>query len=99
MGVLIPLVPVPFVIGFSIAVVVIVITSNIRLGMIGLAFIPLFTWLLDKESLLIFYSLALFLFIAIRTLAGLKGDIAKTGDKKGLIFDRQYHFWQTKKPK
>jgi len=97
MGVLIPLVPVQFAIGLGIAVVVIIITSNIRLGMIGLAFIPLFAWLFDKESTLIFYSLALFLFLVIRTVSGFRRELAKAGDKKGLIFDRDYHFWQTKK--
>ena len=99
MGVLIPLVPIQFAIGFGIAVVVVVITSNIRLGMIGIAFIPLIAWFFDKPSLLVFYSLALFLFIAIRTLAGLKGERAKAGGKRSLIFDRGYHFWQTKKAK
>jgi glycerol-3-phosphate acyltransferase PlsY len=99
MGVLIPLVPIQFVIGFGIAVIVVMITSNIRLGMIGIAFIPLIAWLFDKEPLLVFYPLALFLFLVIRTLAGLKGEMAKTGGKKSLIFDRGYHFWQTKKAK
>ena len=97
MGVLIPLVPIEFAISLGIAVVVVMITSNIRLGMIGLAFIPLIAWLFNKPSMLVFYSLALFLFLAIRTLVGLKGELAKTGDKTGLIFDRKYHFWQTKK--
>jgi glycerol-3-phosphate acyltransferase PlsY len=97
MGVLLPLIPIQFAIGFGIAAIVIIITSNVRLGMIGIAFIPLIAWLFDKEPLLIFYSLALFLFLAIRTLAGLRGEMAKAGGKKGLIFDRGYHFWQTKK--
>ena len=99
MGVLIPLVPIQFAIGFGIAVIVVIITSNVRLGMIGIAFIPLIAWLFDKEPLLVFFSLALFLFLAIRTLAGLKGEMAKAGSKKGLIFDRDHHFWQTKKVK
>jgi glycerol-3-phosphate acyltransferase PlsY len=98
MGVLIPLVPIQFAIGLGIAIVVVMITSNIRLGMIGLAFIPLIAWLFDKPSTLIFYSLALFLFLVIHTLVGLRGEMAKAGDnKKSLIFDREYHFWQTKK--
>jgi glycerol-3-phosphate acyltransferase PlsY len=97
MGVLIPLIPAQFAIGFGISVVVVMITSNIRLGIIGMAFVPLVTWLFDKEPTLIFYSLALFLFLAIRTLAGLRGEMAKAGGKNGLIFDRDYHFWQTRK--
>jgi glycerol-3-phosphate acyltransferase PlsY len=97
MGVLLPLVPIQFAIGFAIALVVVMITNNIRLGMIGLAFIPLIAWLFDEEPALVLYSLALILFLVIRTLTGLKGELAKTGDKRSLIFDRDYHFWQTKK--
>jgi glycerol-3-phosphate acyltransferase PlsY len=97
MGVLIPSVPVPFVIGFGIALLVVIVTSNVRLGIIGLLFIPLFAWLFDNPPLLVYYPLALLIFLIIRTLAGLKGDLAKTGQKKGVIFDREYHFWQTKK--
>jgi glycerol-3-phosphate acyltransferase PlsY len=97
MGVMIPLVPVQFVIGLGIAVIVVMITSNIRLGMVGLALIPLVAWLFDKSSLLIFFPLALIVFLVIRTLVGLKGEIANAGGKKNIIFDRDYHFWQTKK--
>ncbi len=97
MGVTLPLVPVPFVIGLAVAVIVIIITNNIRLGIIGIAAIPLISWLFQEPSVLVFYSLALFLFLAVRTLVGLRGELARSGDKKGLIFDRGYHFWQTRK--
>ena len=97
LGVLLPLVPIQFAIGLGIAVVVVMITSNIRLGIIGIASIPLTVWLFNEPSMLVFYSLALFLFLAIRTLVGLRGELAKAGGKKNLIFDRDYHFWQTKK--
>lgn len=97
LGVLLPLVPIQFAIGLGIAVVVVMITSNIRLGIIGIASIPLTVWLLNEPSMLVFYSLALFLFLAIRTLVGLRGELAKAGGKKNLIFDRDYYFWQTKK--
>ena len=99
MGVFIPLIPVQFAIGFGIAAIVIIITSNVRLGIIGIACIPLIAWLFDKPALLVFYSLALFLFLAIRSLTGIKGELARAGGKKSLIFDRDYHFWQTKKTK
>jgi glycerol-3-phosphate acyltransferase PlsY len=97
MGVLIPLIPVQFAIGLGIAVVIVMITSNIRLGMIGLACIPLIAWLFDKPAILVFYPLVLLIFLAIRTLWGLKGEMARAGEKKGLIFDKEYHFWQTRK--
>ena len=97
MGVLLALMPVQSAIGIGIAVIVVMITSNVRLGAIGLAFIPLIAWLFDKPSTLVFYSLAIFLFLVIYTAMGLKGELARVGEKKGHIFDRDYHFWQTKK--
>ena len=97
MGVLIPLVPVEFAIGFVIAVLIVITTSNVRLGVIGLALIPLFAWLFEEPLLLIYFPLALVLFLIARTLSGIKGELAKSGDRKGVIFDRSFHFWQTKK--
>jgi glycerol-3-phosphate acyltransferase PlsY len=97
MGVILPLIPIQFAIGFGIAVVAIIITSNIKVGIIGIAFIPLIAWLFDKEPTLVFYSLALFLFLVARTVTSFIREMIKTTDKKSLIFDRDYHFWQTKK--
>jgi glycerol-3-phosphate acyltransferase PlsY len=97
MGVILPLIPIQFAIGFGIAVVAIIITSNIKVGIIGIAFIPLIAWLFDKEPTLVFYSLALFLFLVARTVTSFTREMIKTTDKKSLIFDRDYHFWQTKK--
>lgn len=97
MGVLLAFMPVQFAIGLGIAILVIVPTSNIRLGMIGLACIPLIAWLFDKPSAYIYYPLGLILFLAAYTLIGLKGEIARAGEKKSLIVDKKYNFWQTKK--
>jgi len=97
MGVIVPLIPIPFAIGLGIAVVVIIITSNIKLGIIGIACMPLIAWLFNEPSTLIFYSLALFLFLVIRNIPGFTKEMIKTADKKSLIFDRDYHFWQTKR--
>ncbi len=97
MGVLLALMPVQFIIGLGIAVVVIVPTSNIRLGMIGLAFIPLIAWLFHRDAIYIYYALFLILFLAIYTLIGLRGEMARAGERKDLIVDKKYNFWQTKK--
>lgn len=40
--------------------------------------------------------LALVFFLAIHTLIGLKGEPARVSQKKNLIMDRNYYFWQTK---
>ena len=99
MGTLLPLIPAQFAIGFGIAVIVIVITSNVPLGIVGIAFMPLIAWLFHEPLILIIYSLALFLFLATVSITGLSRAMIKTGDKKSLIFNKEYHFWQTKKKK
>ena len=98
MGVLLALVPREFAISFTIIVVVVVITSNVRLGIaVGLAFLSLIIWQLDGSGMLIAYSLALPIFLGIRSLPELKKARSTAAGRKGLIFDREYHFWQTKK--
>jgi glycerol-3-phosphate acyltransferase PlsY len=97
MGILLAFMPVQTLIGILIAVLVIIPTSNVRLGMVGLAFIPLIAWLFDRPPIYIYYPLALILFLAVYTIAGLKKDMARAGQKGGLIVDKNYNFWQTKK--
>jgi glycerol-3-phosphate acyltransferase PlsY len=97
MGVLLALMPVQFAIGLGIAVLIIIPTSNIRLGMIGLACIPLIAWLFHKPAEYIYYPLFLILFLAVYTLLGLKAELARGGERRGLIVDKKYNFWQTKK--
>jgi len=97
MGVLLAFMPVQFAIGLGIAILIVIPTSNIRLGMIGLACIPLIAWLFDKPAEYIYYPLFLILFLAGYTLMGLKAELARGGEKKGLIVDKKYTFWQTKK--
>jgi glycerol-3-phosphate acyltransferase PlsY len=97
MGVLLALMPAQFAIGLGIAILIIIPTSNIRLGMIGLACIPLIAWLFHKPAEYIYYSLFLILFLAAYTLLGLRAELARGGENRGLIVDRKYTFWQTKK--
>ncbi len=97
MGLLAAFTPLPFVIGLGIAILIIIPTSNIRLGIIGLALIPLIAWLLHKPPEYIYYPLALIVFLIVYTLIGLKGELARSGSNKNLIVDTKYNFWQTKK--
>jgi glycerol-3-phosphate acyltransferase PlsY len=99
MGVFLALVPREFGISFGITAVVVLITSNPTLGLgIGLAFLPLFIWLLGGSSTLIIYPIVLSLFIGARYLsAGLKKAAAGEDIKKGLIINREYHWWQSQK--
>jgi glycerol-3-phosphate acyltransferase PlsY len=99
MGVILALVPLEFLSGFTITAIVVIITSNPALGLgIGLTFIPLFIWWYNGSGLLIGYSIFLALFVAARfIISGLRKVPQGTDVKKGLIFSRDYHFWQVKK--
>jgi acyl phosphate:glycerol-3-phosphate acyltransferase len=98
LGVLLALVPLEAGISFGIIVTILVITSNMRLAVFaGLAFLPLITWLYNQPGAVIAYTLALPLFTGFRSLASFRKERAKPETRRSLIFDREYHFWQTKK--
>ncbi len=97
MGVLLAFEPIPTLIGIGVAVIILVPTSNVRLGIIGLALIPLIAWLLHKPPEQIYYPLGLVVFLVAYTLIGLKGELARKGQREGIIVDKKYNFWQTKK--
>lgn len=97
-GVLLALVPHEFAISLAVMALVIIVTSNYRLAIaIGLALLPLTIWQLNGSGILIAYSIALSLFLSIRSLTDFRGAVATTDKRKNLIFDREYHFWQAKK--
>jgi glycerol-3-phosphate acyltransferase PlsY len=97
-GVLLALVPRELAISLAMMVIIIIVTSNFRLGIsVGLAFLPLIIWQFDGSGMLIIYSLALPLLLIISNLTGLREAVAKNSNTKGLIFDRKYHFWQIRK--
>ena len=99
MGVFLALVPREFGISFGVTALTIIVTSNPALGQaVGIAFLPLFIWLLNGSGMLVSYSLAVFAFLVFRySLAGLRRAREGVDIKKGLIFSRDYHFWQVKK--
>jgi len=99
MGVLLALVPLEFLSAFVITAIVVIITSNPALGMgIGVLFVPLFTWWYNGSGMLISYTIFLALFVAVRfMISGLRKVPQGTDVKKGLIFSKEYHFWQVKK--
>lgn len=98
MGVLFALAPIEFAISFAVIMIVILFTSNPRLGSaVGLAFFPLFVWLFDGELNLIVYSVALLLFCILKALTRLRADLASASGRRSFIFDRQYKPWQRKR--
>jgi glycerol-3-phosphate acyltransferase PlsY len=100
LGVLFALVPKEFAISLAVIVIVLIITSNVRLAVVvGLGVLPVIVWQLNGSGMMIIYSLALFLFLMVRSIPTTREAMAKAGDKKNLIFDRDYHFWQARKRK
>jgi glycerol-3-phosphate acyltransferase PlsY len=99
-GVLLALAPQETAISFAIMMVIVIFTSNFRLAIaIGLILLPLIIWQLDGSGTLIAYSLAISLFLLIRSLPITKATMSGTGEKKNLIFDKEHHFWQTRRSK
>ena len=97
LGVLLVIVPIEFAISFAIIVIVVLVTSNMRLAAgVGLVFLPLIIWLFGGELSIIIYSLALPIFCSLKMIPRLKTDMAKRG-KKNLIIDRDYKPWQRKR--
>jgi glycerol-3-phosphate acyltransferase PlsY len=101
MGVLLALSPIPFAICFGVLLVALIFTSNVRLSaVVGFVFLPPLVWAFGGELSVIIYSIVLPVLCLLKTIPRLRSDVAKTGDeKKGLIFDRDYTPWQTKKKK
>lgn len=97
LGVLVALTPVQLLIAAAIVLILIGVTRNVRLALFALVLVPLLDWLFDKDPIHIYTALGLLLFIGLRTMIDLKGEIAKAGGKKNLIIDKDYTAWQTRK--
>ncbi len=98
-GVFLALMPAEMGISLAIIGVVVIITSNVRLGItVGLTLLPFIAWLFNGSGWLIGFSLALSAFLLLRSLPGSRAAVNNGGRKKP-VFDRDYHFWQTKKKK
>jgi glycerol-3-phosphate acyltransferase PlsY len=96
-GVLAALTPVPLLISAGIVLLLIAITRNVRLSLCALVLVPVFDWIFDNDFTYIACALGLLLFICLRLLFNLRKELAKAGDKKNLIIDKEYTAWQTKK--
>jgi len=64
------------------------ILIGFALGCLGFALLPLFLWLLEGSLMLIYYILAIDIFMLIRNLSGIKQILSK-GIINDIIFDRQ----------
>jgi glycerol-3-phosphate acyltransferase PlsY len=101
MGVLLALSPIPFAICFGVLLVALIFTSNVRLSaVVGFIFLPPLVWAFGGELSVIIYSIVLPVLCLLKTIPRLRSETSGAGEKKkGLIFDRDYTPWQTKKKK
>ncbi len=98
LGVLLGLAPAAFGISAIVIVLAVLLTSNVRFGAgVGLALLPLFIWLLGGGLELIFYSIGLPLFMVLRNTIKFKRELSVNEGKKGLIIDRDFTPWQTRR--
>ncbi len=97
LGVLVALTPVELLISSGIVLLLIAITRNVRLALFALILVPILQWIFDRDFTYIACALGLLLFIGLRTLIGLKGELARAEGKKNLVIDREYTPWQTRK--
>jgi glycerol-3-phosphate acyltransferase PlsY len=101
MGVLAVFSPLPFAICFGVLLIVVSITSNVRLSAIaGFIFLPPLIWAFGGELSVLIFSIALPVFCLLKTIPRFRSDVAKADkEKKSLVFDREYTPWQTKRNK
>lgn len=101
MGVLVVFSPIPFAICFGILLLALLFTSNVRLSaVVGFIFLPPLIWAFGGDLDVLLYSIALPVFGILKAIPRFRSDVDKAGeDKKGLIFDRGYTPWQTKRKK
>jgi len=101
MGVLLALSPIPFAICFGVLLVALIFTSNVRLSaVVGFIFLPPLVWAFGGELSVIIYSIVLPVLCLLKTIPRLRSETSGAEEKKkGLIFDRDYTPWQTKKKK
>ncbi len=97
-GVLLALTPVESAICFAIGVIVVLVTSNFRLGIgVGLALLPLIIWWMGGEISFIIYPLVLSLFLGLRNMLTFKRELATMRNKRDLIIDRKFTPWQKRR--
>ena len=96
LGVFLALLPAELLISFAIIVLVVLITSNVRLGaVIGLALLPVIVWAFGGALDLVLFSLLLPLFIGLRAIPEFKKSFAS--NRKNFIIDHKYKLWQRRK--
>jgi len=90
-GILLMLAPKEMGIVFGIMAIPFFITRNVAFTIcVGFAFIPLLIWLFGGSVVLIFYSLAILIFIGVRSLPDARQAWPKLGKNKDIVTSHYY---------
>jgi acyl phosphate:glycerol-3-phosphate acyltransferase len=99
-GVMLALVPLPAAYALIPMVLVIIITSNVTLGMTaGFVLLPLLIWLILHDMGLVIFALIMALFLGLRYIPTAKRGISKAGNWQDYIIEKNYMPWQSKRKK
>jgi len=99
-GVFFAMAPVAFACSLPILAAVVLITSNVTLGMaVGFAFFPLFIWAFGHPWSLFIYAVLVALFLGFRYLPTARRSMQKAGSTRDFLVEKNYKPWQTRRMK
>jgi glycerol-3-phosphate acyltransferase PlsY len=97
-GVFFALAPIALACCVPVLIGIVLFSSNITLGMAGgLALFPLFLWVFGQPSSTIIYAILVALFLAARYGPTARRNLAKTGNMRDFLIEKNYKPWQTRR--
>ena len=98
LGVFLALAPVPLACCVPVLVAIVLLTSNITLGMAGaLLLFPLLLWVFGQPYSTLIYAILVALFLAARYVPTARRNLARTGNIRDFLIDKNYRPWQTRR--
>jgi acyl phosphate:glycerol-3-phosphate acyltransferase len=80
--------------------IIIFFTSNVTLGMaIGFILFPLLLWVFGQPLNMIIYAILVAIFLAVRYLPTARRGLAKAGNARDYLIEKNYKPWQTRRKK
>jgi glycerol-3-phosphate acyltransferase PlsY len=99
-GVLAGLAPIPAVISFGVMLLVVLVTSNMRLSLaLGFVALALLIWAFGGDMATIIYAVVLPLILGVRMILADWGKLSQPGTRENLIIDRNFTPWQSRRRK
>jgi acyl phosphate:glycerol-3-phosphate acyltransferase len=97
-GIFLALSPAAFACTLPVLVLVVLLTSNVTLGIaFSLLLFPLSLWLWGQPLSMIVYAIAVAILLGLRYLATAKRSLKQSGSLKSFLIEKAYKPWQTRK--